>query len=100
MSVFVRLRADLLFSFILFVIMAQVQSRNETLEKLQFPKQASISPVFKFTAGNVDEAKRVISTLGSTPSEPFCRGRLPLFCLFVCFFPLNYVYVEEVQATS
>ena len=47
------------------MIVAQVQSRNETLEKLQFPKQASISPVFKFSAGNVDEAKRVISTLGS-----------------------------------
>jgi len=66
MSVFVRLWADLLFSFyFVFVIVAQVQSRNETLEKLQFPKQASISPVFKFSAGNVDEAKRVISTLGS-----------------------------------
>jgi len=42
-----------------------VQARNETLEKLQFPKQASISPVFKFSPGNVDEVKRVISTLGS-----------------------------------
>jgi len=43
----------------------QVQTRNETLEKLQFPEQASISPVFKFSAGNVDEVKKAISTLGS-----------------------------------
>jgi len=67
----VRLRgvADLLFTFILFVNVAQVQARNETLEKLQFPKQASVSPVFKFSAGNVDEVKKVISTLGSIVSQ-------------------------------
>jgi len=47
------------------VILVQVQARNETLEKLQFPKPASVSPVFKFSAGNVDEAKKAISTLGS-----------------------------------
>jgi len=47
----------------------QVQTRNETLEKLQFPKQASVSPVFKFSAGNVDEVKRAISTLGSIVSQ-------------------------------
>ena len=66
-----RLRgvADLLFTFILFVNVAQVQARNETLEKLQFPKQASVSPVFKFSAGNVDEVKKVISTLGSIVSQ-------------------------------
>ena len=66
----VRLRgvADLLFTFILFVNVAQVQARNETLETLQFPKQASVSPVFKFSAGNVDEVKKAISTLGSIVS--------------------------------
>ena len=66
-----RLRgvADLLFTFILFVNVAQVQARNETLEKLQFPKQASVSPVFKFSAGNVDEVKKAISTLGSIVSQ-------------------------------
>jgi len=48
----------------------QVQTRNETLEKLQFPKQASVSPVFKFSAGNVDEVKKVISTWDPlSPSE-------------------------------
>ena len=47
----------------------QVQTRNETLEKLQFPKQASVSPVFKFSAGNVDEVKKAISTLGSIATE-------------------------------
>jgi len=44
---------------------AQVQTRNETLEKLQFLKRSSVSPVFKFSAGNVDEVKKAISTLGS-----------------------------------
>ena len=54
------------FPFSLFVmIVAQVQTRNETLEKLPFPKQASVSPVFKFSAGNVDEVKKAISTVGS-----------------------------------
>ena len=58
------------FPFSLFVvIVAQVQTRNETLEKLQFPKQASVSPVFKLSAGNADEVKRVISTLGSIVSQ-------------------------------
>jgi len=57
--------ADLLF----YSILAQVQTRNETLEKLQFPQQASVSPVFKFSAGNVDEVKKVISTLGSVVSQ-------------------------------
>jgi len=47
----------------------QVQTRNETLEKLQFSKQASVSPVFKFSAGNVDEVKKAISTLGSIVSQ-------------------------------
>jgi len=42
-----------------------VQARNETLEKLQFHTKASISPVFKFSTGNVDEVKKAISTLGS-----------------------------------
>ena len=62
-----RLRgvADLLFSSLLVVIAASVQARNETLEKLQFPQQASVSPVFKFSAGNVDEVKKAISTVGS-----------------------------------
>jgi len=46
-----------------------VQARNETLEKLQFPQQASVSPVFKFSAGNVDEVKKAISTLGSVVSQ-------------------------------
>jgi len=59
--------ADLIFFF--FVIVAQVQTRNETLEKLQFPKQASVSPVFKFSAGNVNEVKKAISTLGSIVSQ-------------------------------
>jgi len=47
----------------------QVQTRNETLEKLQFPTQASISPVFKFSAGNVDEVKKTISTLGTIVTQ-------------------------------
>jgi len=51
------------------VIVAQVQARNETLEKLRFPQQASVSPVFKFSAGNVDEVKEAISTLGSIVTE-------------------------------
>ena len=60
--------ADLL--FVMFVVtVIQVQDRNETLEKLQFPKQASVSPVFKFSAGNVDEVKKAISTLGSIVSQ-------------------------------
>ena len=60
--------ADLLFpSFS--VIVAQVQARNETLEKLQFPKQASVSPVFMFSAGDVDPVKKAISTLGSIVSQ-------------------------------
>jgi len=46
-----------------------VQARNETLEKQQFPKQASFSPAFKFSAGNVDEVKRAISTLGYIVSQ-------------------------------
>ena len=58
----------LIFS-ILVVIVVQVQSRNETLEKLQFPKQASVSPVFEFSAGNVNEVKKAISTLGSITSQ-------------------------------
>ena len=49
--------------------MIQVQTRNETLEKLQFPKQASVSPVFKFSAGNVDEVKKTISTRGSIVTQ-------------------------------
>ena len=60
--------ADLL--FVIFVVtVIQVQDRNETLEKLQFPQQASVSPVFKFSAGNVDEVKKAISTLGSIVSQ-------------------------------
>jgi len=60
--------ADLL--FVIFVAtVVQVQTRNETLEKLQFPKQASVSPVFKFSAGGVDEVKKAISTLGSIASQ-------------------------------
>jgi len=60
--------ADLL--FVIFVVtVIQVQDRNETLEKLQFPKQASVSPVFKFSAGNVNEVKMAISTLGSIVSQ-------------------------------
>ena len=43
-----------------------MQTRNETLEKLQFSKQASVSPVFKFSAGNVDEVKKAITTLDGT----------------------------------
>jgi len=43
----------------------QVKARNETLEKLQFPRQASVSPVFKFSPGKVDEVKKAISSLGS-----------------------------------
>jgi len=54
---------------ILVVIAVQVQARNETLEKLQFPTQASVSPVFKFSAGSVDEVKKAISTLGSFVSQ-------------------------------
>jgi len=46
-----------------------VQTRNETLEKLQFLKQSSVSQVFKFSAGNVDEVKKAISTLGSILDE-------------------------------
>ena len=42
-----------------------MQDRNETLEKMEFPKQSSVSPVFKFSTGNVDEVKKAISTLGS-----------------------------------
>ena len=51
------------------VILHQVQARNEILEKRQFPKQTSVSPVFKFSAGNVDEVKKAISTLGSIVSQ-------------------------------
>jgi len=51
------------------VIVAQVQARNETLEKLQFPKQASVSTLFKFSAVNVDEVKKAISTLGSVVNQ-------------------------------
>ena len=51
------------------MIVVQVQARNETLEKLQFPKQSSVSPVFKFSAGNVDEVKKAVSTLGSIVTE-------------------------------
>jgi len=58
----------LIFS-ILVVIAVQVQTRSETLEKLQFPKQASVSPVFEFSAGNVNEVKKAISTLGSITSQ-------------------------------
>jgi len=47
------------------VIAAQVQTRNEILENRQFAQQVSVSPVFKFSAGNVDEVKKAISTLGS-----------------------------------
>ena len=48
------------------MIVAQVQARNETLEKLPCPTNGSlVSPVFKFSAGNVDEVKKAISTLGS-----------------------------------
>jgi len=47
----------------------QVKTRNETLEKLEFPKKSSVSPVFKFSAGNVDEVKKAISTLGSIVSQ-------------------------------
>ena len=46
-----------------------MQDRNETLEKLRFPKQASVSPVFKFSAANVDQVKKAISTLGSIVTE-------------------------------
>jgi len=53
----------------LVVIVVQVQDRNETLEKSLFPWQASVSPVFKFSAGNVDEVKKAISTLGSIKHE-------------------------------
>ena len=42
-----------------------MQDRNETLEKMEFPKQSSVSPVFRFSAGNVDKVKKAISTLGS-----------------------------------
>ena len=42
------------------------QARNETLEKLQFPTQSSsVSHVFEFSPGNMDEVKKAISTLGS-----------------------------------
>jgi len=58
----------LLFS-VLFDFVVQVQTRNETLEKLEFPKQASVSPVFEFSAGNVDEVKKAISTLGSVVGQ-------------------------------
>ena len=44
----------------------QVQSRKETLEKLQFSQS---SPVFKFTASRVDEVKKSISSLGSIGIE-------------------------------
>jgi len=43
----------------------QVHARNETLETLQYPAQSSVSPMFKFSAGNVDKVKKAISTLGS-----------------------------------
>jgi len=46
-----------------------VQARNETLEKRQFPKQASVSPAFKFSPGNVEEVKKAISTLGSIVNQ-------------------------------
>jgi len=42
-----------------------VQDRNETLEKMEFPQQSSVSPVFRFSAENVDEVKKAICTLGS-----------------------------------
>jgi len=68
LSVFGRLW--LIFFFLcLVVIVVQVQDRNETLEKNLFPPQASVSPVFKFLAGNVDEVKKAISTLGSIKHE-------------------------------
>jgi len=76
LSVFPLYLVMLLFTpFSLFCrcVVIQVQARNETLEKLQFPKQPSVSPVFKFSSDNVDDVKRVISTLGSiviqTPSQ-------------------------------
>ena len=50
-------------------LLIQVQARNETLEKLQFAKQSSVSKVFKFSAANVDEVKKAISTLGSVVSQ-------------------------------
>jgi len=56
--------ADLLFSFNA-LLLVQVQTRNETLEKIEFPKQSSVSPVFKFSAGNTEKVKKAISTLGS-----------------------------------
>ena len=73
--------ADLL--FVIFVVtVIQVQDRNETLEKLQFPKQASVSPVFKFYPGNVDEVKKTISTLDPfSPSD--CLPWLVSFYLFL-----------------
>jgi len=46
-----------------------VQTRNETLEKIEFPRQVSVTPAFKFSAGNVDEVKKAISTLGSIGSQ-------------------------------
>jgi len=51
------------------VIVAQVYDRNDALEKGQFPTQTSVSPVFKFSAGNVDEVKKAISTLGSIVNQ-------------------------------
>ena len=63
MFVFVRCCGSPFFFSLFVMIVAQVQARNETLEKLQFPKQASVSPVFKFSAGNVDEVKKAISNL-------------------------------------
>jgi len=43
----------------------QLEAKNETLEKLQFPEKASVSPGFKFSAGKIKAAKNAISTLGS-----------------------------------
>ena len=57
-----------LFSLVFRVCM-QVHARNQTLEKLQFPKQASVFPVFKFSPNNVDGVKKAISTLGSVVSQ-------------------------------
>ena len=46
-----------------------MQGRNLTLEKFQFPEQASVSPVFKFSAADVDEMKKAIFTLGSIVTQ-------------------------------
>jgi len=46
-----------------------VQSRNETLEKLEFPQQASVSSVFKFSPSPEDEVAKAFSALGSIVNE-------------------------------